>query len=132
VGAAPLTHWLGFTLMIRWIAFDDETAEVLVSRFRRGAAEIHEGQPLDAALAHGKPSLLVLPSSTPGAVLLAHFEPRNLTPDSEHSSNPSPASVPVGYEPTGFLGLAEQPVFSKRPLPVKQEAKKKWWQRRSA
>jgi len=110
--------------MIRWIAFDDETAEVLVSRFRRGAAEIHEGQPLDAALAHGKPSLLVLPSSTPGTVLLAHFEPRNLTPNSENAFNPWPASVPVGYVPTGFLGLTEQPVFSRRPQLVKQETRK--------
>jgi hypothetical protein len=118
--------------MIRWIAFDDETAEAVVSRFKRGAAEIRQGHPVDAALDHARPSLLVLPSSTPGKVLLAHFEPRNLTPDSENAFNASLASEPVGYEPTGFLGLTEQPVFSKRPQPVRQETKKKWWQRRSA
>jgi hypothetical protein len=115
--------------MIRWIAFDDETAEALVSRFRRGAAEIHQGEPVDAALAHGKPSLLVLPSSTPGRVLLARFDPK--TPQAENVST-SAASEPIAHEATGFLGLTNQPVFRKRPQPVEQETKKKWWQRRSA
>jgi len=34
--------------MIRWIAFDDETAEAVVSKFKRGGAEIYRGEPLDA------------------------------------------------------------------------------------
>ncbi len=115
--------------MIRWIAFDDETAEAVVSRFKRGAAEIRQGQPLDTALDHGRPSLLVLPSTTPGKVLLARFEPK--TPQAEDAST-SAASEPISYEASGFLGVIDQPVFSKRPQPVKQEAKRKWWQRRSA
>ena len=115
--------------MVRWIAFDDETAEVLVSRFRRGAAEIHQGQPVDAALAHGMPSLLVLPSSTPGRVLLARFEPKS--PQAENASA-SAAARPIAHPATGFLGLTKQPVFSKRPQPLEQESKKKWWPRHSA
>jgi len=118
--------------MIRWIAFDDETAEMIVSRFKRGAAEIHQGQPVDAALDHGKPSLLVLPSITPGKVLLARFEPKTLQPNGENGSNPSPSSAPVAYEPTGFLGLTAQPVFTKRPQPARQDHKRKWWHRRGA
>jgi hypothetical protein len=45
-GASGAAQWpLGFTLMIRWIVFDDEKAEAVVSRFKRGAAEIRQGQP---------------------------------------------------------------------------------------
>lgn len=118
--------------MVRWIAFDDETAEALVCRFKRGAAEIRQGHPVDAALHHGKPSLLFLPSITPGKVLLARFEPKRFTPNSENASNELPASESVAYEPTGFFGLIDQPLFGKAPQFVKQEAKKKWWQRHSA
>ena len=118
----------GFTFMIRWIAFDDETAEALVSRFRRGAAEIHQGQPVDAALAHGKPSLLVLPSFTPGRVLLARFDPKTL--QAGHAS--TSAAAPIAHQATGFLGLTNQPVFSRCPQPVEQETKRKWWQGRRA
>jgi len=62
--------------MVRWIAFDEETADAIISRFKRGASELHDGNPLDAALNYGKPSLLLMPSSIPGKVLLAHIEPR--------------------------------------------------------
>jgi len=120
-----------FTLMVRWIAFDDETAEAIVSRFKRGAAEIHEGQPLDAALALWRPSLVVLPSITPGKVLLARFEPKRPKPSSENTSNVSLASESATYEPTGFLGLIDQPVFTRRAPPA-QDNKQKWWQRRGA
>jgi hypothetical protein len=123
--------------MVRWIAFDDETAEALVCRFKRGAAEIRQGHPVDAALHHGKPSLLVLPSSTAGTVLLARFDPTSfdptrLRPNSAHASNASPARESVAYKRTGSFGPIDQPVFAKRPQSVKQEASKKWWQRRAA
>jgi len=59
--------------MVRWIAFDDETAEAVVSRLRRGAAEIQHNTPLDAALHAQGPSVIVLPSSTPGKLLVARF-----------------------------------------------------------
>ena len=111
--------------MMRWIAFDDETAEAVVSRFKRGGAEIYQGEPLDAVLEFGKPSLMLLPSTKPGKVLLAQFQPKSATRE-------SPAIV---FEPTGFLGLADQPVFS-NPKAAEEENpdknKKRWWQRQSA
>jgi hypothetical protein len=96
--------------MVRWIAFDDETAEAVVSRFRRGAAEIHPGNSaVDSALTAGQSSLIVLPSETPGRVLLARVTPK--------TDLPAPPPKPVQFATTA------------RPTtkPVK-----KWWQRRSA
>lgn len=116
--------------MIRWIAFDDETADAIISRFRRGAAEIHYGNPLDEALASGRPSILLLPSNTPGRVLMARIQPRSVADTS--SSSVSSSSVEVAeplYEPSGFLGLLDEPVFTRHvPEPAPSE-KKKWWQR---
>jgi hypothetical protein len=118
--------------MVRWIAFDDETAEAIVSRFKRGAAEIHEGNPLDEALRLGK-ATLILPSDTPGKVLFARLEVRNDV--KKNVKNDVRSEVPsgqlVGYEPTGFLGLADEPVFTRPPQPA-TPPKKKWWQRKSA
>jgi hypothetical protein len=109
--------------MIRWIAFDDETAEAVVSRFKRGAAEIHRCEPLDAALNLGRPSLLLLPSDTPGRLLLARMEPK-----AENS-----ADVSSSIRGRGFRELiSEGPVLKRPPQPVRQETKRKWWQRRSA
>jgi hypothetical protein len=109
--------------MIRWIASDDETAEAVVSRFKRGAAEIHSGNLMGAALELKQATLLILPSSTPGTVLVARIKPRpDLAPDSESES--------VNLEPVGFLGLQDMPVFSKPPAPAHKN--RKWWQRRSA
>lgn len=105
--------------MVRWIAFDDETADAIVSRFKRGAAEIHEGNPLDEALRLGKASL-ILPSDAPGKVLFARLEVKSEVPSGQL----------VSYEPTGFLGLADEPVFTKPPQPA--PPKKKWWQRKTA
>jgi len=115
--------------MIRWIAFDDETADAIVSRFRRGAAEIHDGNPLDEALASEHPSILLLPSSTPGRVLMARIQPRPqvegfLQEDFIEEDTNEPA-----FEPAGFLGLRDEPVFTRRPPRSQPEPKKKWWQR---
>ena len=63
--------------MVRWVAFDDDTAEAVVSKFRRGAAEIRDGEsPLDAALSADSPSVVILPSPIPGKVLLANVKPK--------------------------------------------------------
>ncbi|HZQ70993.1 MAG TPA: hypothetical protein VFA68_20870 [Terriglobales bacterium] len=113
--------------MARWIAFDDETAEAVVGRFKRGAAEIHAGEPLTAALSQSTESVVVLPSPTPGKVLLAHIEPRTETV----VMTPKTSQEEMGSEPVGFLGLSDQPVFT-RPSPAPAPAKKKWWQRRTA
>src|SRR5580704_7457460 len=106
--------------MIRWIAFDDETAEAVVSRFKRGAAEIHRGQALDAALSLGRPSLLLLPSDIPGRLLLARLEPKG-----DHASKNSPV-----LGPEGIGGQLEPPDFTPRRKPPQPEpGKRKWWQR---
>jgi hypothetical protein len=112
--------------MARWIAFDDETAEAVVGRFKRGAAEIHSGDPLNAALSQTTASVIVLPSSVPGKVLMARIEPKT-----EKAVMASAEPEAVGQETVGFLGLSDQPVFA-RPAPSVVPAKKKWWQRRSA
>ena len=104
---------VGYNLsaMIHWIAFDDETAEAVVSRFRRGAAEIHPGTTaLDSALTAGHPSLLLLPSDTPGRVVVARVCPKTELPP-----KPQSIQVPARHQPQ-----------SQTP------AKKNWWQRRTA
>lgn len=105
--------------MIRWIAFDVETADTVVSRFKRGGAEIHQGTPLAAAIELGRPSLLMLPSMLPGRILVARVQPRD-------ASRPS-AELPRNWEPTGFLGLSDSPIFSE-PEPV-PPPRKRWWRR---
>ncbi len=110
--------------MIRWIAFDDETAEAIVSRFKRGAAEIQDGDPLDTVLRYDRPSILILPSETPGKVLFARVESR-VKADGELLSE-----EPVNYEATGFLSLSDEPVFTRRQ--PQAATKKKWWQRLTA
>jgi len=114
--------------MIRWIAFDDETAEAVVSKFKRGGAEIHRGEPLDAVLDFAKPSLMLLPSTKPGRVLLAQFQPKPRRALNE-------LREPIAFETMGFLGLTDQPVYSSSPVDeenLDKNKKKRWWQRRSA
>ena len=94
--------------MVRWIAFDDETAEAVVSRFRRGAAEIHPGNTaVDSALTAGQSSLIVFPSEVPGRVLLAHVNPK--------TELPAPPPKPVQFVP--------------KVSPRAQKPTKKWWKR---
>jgi len=100
--------------MTRWIAFDDVTADAVMSRFRRGAAEIRQGDALGAALDLGQPSLLILPSDIPGRVLLARCTPKNAA-----------ANRPE-----------KQPLNSSQAVPKlpaqPQTTPRKWWQRLSA
>jgi hypothetical protein len=86
----------------RWIAFDPYTAEAIRKLFGDVSSEIRAGDPLTAALELSKPSVVVLPSSTPGEALLAHFRPKTTKVQ---------AFSPIAYEPTGFLGLTDTPVF---------------------
>ena len=104
--------------MVRWIAFDDDTAEAVVTRFKRGAAEIQHVDPLSLALGTQQPSLVILPSNAPCRVVLAHFQPK-----------PIAEEEPLKYQASGFLGLSDEPVYSEPPQP-ELETKKKWWQRR--
>lgn len=102
--------------MVRWIAFDDETAEAVVSRLRRGAAEIQSNSPLDAALHNAGPSVIVLPSSTPGKLLVAHFSQRHLPPVET-------AGFPLKHQPAQFI---PSPVLEKKPP---SSAMKAWWRK---
>src|SRR5436305_15157165 len=61
--------------MVRWVAFDDESAEAVVGRFKRGAAEIQPGDAVGSALELGRPSLVHLPARNSGRVLTARFQP---------------------------------------------------------
>ena len=62
---------------MRWIVFDEQTADAVVDKYKRGAAEIHRGgDALDAALNAGRPTALIMPSSGIGRVLLASIEPK--------------------------------------------------------
>ena len=97
--------------MVRWIAFDDETAEAVVSRLRRGAAEIQNNTPIDAALQNAGPSVIVLPSSTPGKLLVARFSYR------KHAE---PAHLPA-VQPSLLA-----PAFHKKPI---ASEKKAWWRK---
>ena len=97
--------------MVRWVAFDDDTAEAVVSRLRRGAAEINSTTPLDAALQAKGPSMVVLPASTPGRLLIARFSKRQ-----EPQSTPAAS----GFTPSRMPILAKKPVAS---------APKPWWRR---
>ena len=86
--------------MVRWIAFDDDTAEAVVSRLRRGAAEIQHNSPVDAALHAAGPSVIVLPSSTPGkASDCPHHKMQKAT-------NLPPTSSP--RHPDGSAGASEK------------------------
>lgn len=61
---------------MRWMVFDDETAEMVVTQWRRGAAEILHEHPVDAALGVDGAAVLVLPSRVPGQVLVARLKKR--------------------------------------------------------
>jgi len=97
--------------MVRWVAFDDDTAEAVVSRLRRGAAEINSTTPLDAALQAKGPSLVVLPSSTPGRLLIAKFSKPQI---------PETATATLLPAPHRIATSAGKPVAS-TPKP--------WWRR---
>lgn len=99
----------GVSPMVHWIAFDDDTAEALVSRMRRGAAEIQHNTPVDAALHVEGASVMVLPSPTPGKLLLAHFSPRN----NAHFQTAPPPRIPV----RSVAGVPKSAPSQKKP----------WW-----
>jgi hypothetical protein len=98
--------------MVRWIAFDDDTAEAVVSRLRRGAAEIQNNSPVDAALHTDHPSVIVLPSSTPGRLLIARFTPKTV--------------LPTPMVPHPSVPAMQRPVDSAQKKSV-ASVKKPWW-----
>lgn len=104
--------------MVHWIAFDDDTAEAVVTRLRRGAAEIQSNSPVDAVLQNAGPSVIVLPSSTPGRLLLARFTPRlNPAPPVEGAPRSPNSRVPA---------FVAAPILRKKPA---ASVKKAWWRK---
>jgi hypothetical protein len=95
--------------MVRWIAFDDDTAEAVVSRLRRGAAEIQSNTPVDAALHASGPSVIVLPSSTPGKLLIARFSRRKIDTALSAPARPSPAEIAALVPPKKPVGSLKKP-----------------------
>jgi hypothetical protein len=94
---------------MRWIVFDDQTADAVMDKYKRGAAEIKHGEdPLQAALDTSRPSALILPASGIGRVLLAVIQPRIPKAQSK------PPCQPVVAQFTPLRG-----VISKAPQPRK-------------
>jgi hypothetical protein len=98
--------------MVRWVAFDDDTAEAVVSRLRRGAAEINSTTPVEAALLEKGPSVVLLPASTPGRVLIARFSKRQESQSPAANSDPAAAAIST---------ISKKPSASVSPKP--------WWRR---
>jgi hypothetical protein len=84
----------------------------VVSRLRRGAAEIQHNTPVDAALRATGPSVIVLPSSNPGKLLIARF---TKCKTSEPAASLKPLATMIAS-----------------PVPPKKQAaslKKPWWRK---
>jgi len=102
--------------VIRWIAFDSQTEAAINQQFRPDSVEIQAGDPLCAALSQPHSTVLVLPSTTEGNVVVARI--RMI----ERKSEKLPHEL--SFEPSGFLGLSDSPIFEdESPAP-----QKKWWQ----
>jgi hypothetical protein len=107
--------------MLRWIVFDQETAAGIDQRIGPQTAQLESGDAFCVALGLTIPSIVVIRSSTAGKVVLANLRK---TPQ-----KPVALDTPVCFEPSGFLGLSDTPVFLDDPPPA---AKKRWWQRKRA
>jgi hypothetical protein len=107
--------------MVRWIVFDDDTADAVVGKYKRGAAEIRDGEnPLDAALALDQASTVILASRTTGRVLLADFVPKTA------SSAPA-KTLSAALRSSLLPGAAKRPTNASRP-----RDKRSWSRRRPA
>jgi len=108
--------------VIRWIAFDGQTASAIDGRVGAGSTEIQSGDPLCMALGLARPSMVVLRSSTPGKAVLVRLRPIL-------RKTAAPKATPA-FEPSGFLGLSDAVVFLDDSPPA--PPKKHWWQRKKA
>ena len=116
-GPDTVSRWGSWAHMVRWIAFDDDTAEAVVSRLRRGAAEIQHSVPVDAALRSDGSAVLVLPSRTPGKLLVARFI--------SHRQVLFPPKV----EKTVPIPVVSHTALKKAPMPAVRPS---WWRRLGA
>jgi hypothetical protein len=105
--------------VLHWIAFDDQTAAGIDQHIGPGMAKVERGDALSFALSLTTASIVVLPSSTPGKLVLATI--RKTPPKA------TLVDAPMSFQPSGFLGLSDAPVFLDDSPPP---AKRKWWQRK--
>ena len=110
--------------VIRWIAFDAQTEAALNNQFPADSVETQSADPLTTALSQPNSSLLVLPSSTQGHVILARIR----LVQKMIETKPEKPHREFAFEPSGFLGLSDSPIFEDESPAT--PPKKKWWQRK--
>ena len=102
--------------MVRFIAFDEETANVVAERFQMPVDHRPGTDAFDSALQSlSSTTLLLLPGAGGNEVLVAKIQ-RNLPAAVTESQKT------MSYQATGFLGLIDEPVYE-------PDTPKKWWQR---
>lgn len=110
--------------MVRWIAFDEESTAVAAARTGM-AVSFQRGDALESALASSRPATVLLPGSSAEDVLVLQIRRTASAIRKAAAKSPTAcSSEPLSYEPAGFLGLADRPVFDTDTAP-----KKKWWKR---
>lgn len=103
--------------MVRWIVGDDESADALTGKFKRGAAEIRDENVFDLALKQEQGSLLIYPSTSPERVLLARIRP-------------VPVPVPTSIDTSKAMPVQPHTGLGFRPLDL--DDRKSWWRRHIA
>lgn len=104
--------------VIRWVAFDAETADALAASPDLACIELQEGNALEAAIKLRQPCILILAANSPGKILMARISPKVSPKTSPDQS--------VALEASGFLGLSDAPALRDASPAVQ---KKNWWQR---
>jgi hypothetical protein len=122
--------------MGRWIAFDQQTAEM--TRERLGGQEVLRadeqalaGEPpervaIQWALGTSSMAAALVPAGEPGRVLLMKVQRPPATRLSTPPIEPKRTEASSGFRAGGFLGLIDEPVFEDEE---QQKPKKKWWGR---
>jgi hypothetical protein len=119
--------------MVRWIAFDQKTTNILRSTLAQGTRidTLLRG-PVDYALAKPSTVIAVLPATGGDSLGIATFRRVRAAMQSKaaaehlrHISPTQPAAHRASTRAGGFLGLSDEPVFEEDAAPVK----KGWWRK---
>lgn len=94
---------------MKWTAFDQETAAALAQHVRNVELARAPGDEVESALqaAATGPAALLMPAADGEHTLLAKLRTRDVAPAAAGSAPAAPSS----YQPGGFLGLADEPVY---------------------